>query len=930
MTAIPPTRFLMLAAFGLPGVLAAQPGSIAGRVTDSTRAQALSGAQVSVRDAAGRSVATAESGSNGAYRVANLPAGRYTVLFSLIPYAPRAYDGVQVNAGATTTLDATLVPSAYQLAEVTVTTVSRVPEKITEAPAEISVIPAVQVQERPALTVTDHLKNVPGVQVSQGGLIQSNVVARGFNNAFSGALLTLIDNRYAAVPSLRVNVPAFFPATNEDIEQVEFVLGPGAALYGPNASSGVLHIITKSPFNSAGTTLSVEGGARAGSPSAASDNGAGIFRASFRHASVLSPKVGFKVSGEWLKGRDWKFRDPAEPATLPNQPGVPCNTTFGCRDFDLEKWSGEVRLDVKPDENTEWITSYGRTQAGRLIETTGIGAAQAKDWRYQHVQSRFRYRDLFVQGFVNFSNAGESFLLRDGNPIIDESRVWVGQAQHGFRIGSRETVIYGADYIYTDARTGGTINGSNEGDDSIKEIGGYVHSVTRLSPKLDLVAALRVDKHSALESAVWSPRLALVVKPNEVNNLRLTYNRSFSTPSNNNLYLDISAGQLPGTPYGVRALGVPKTGFHFRANGGCTGGIGNLCMRSPFAPQLGLVPARAALLWAVAVGAVAPSLAALPPPLNQLATILPLVPAPTTQVGTQLRVLNLTSRTFIDVGESQVTDIERLKPSITNTFEAGYKATIASKARLSLAGWYERRNNFVGPLIVETPNVFLDRATTIAYLTAAFQAAGLGALAGQAATQVGTAMAGISGSSATGTTGVPLGTVVPNDGNPLTARPDLFLTYRNFGNVDLFGADLALDYVADSHWSLGGTYSWVSDDFFPQAEVGGLSDVALNASRSRGSGTVRYRDDPNGWGGEVRFRYVKGFPVNSGVYVTAPGTTTDTYGVIDAQATWRPPIRTRNMLITATVQNVFNKAYATFVGVPQLGRLFLSKVSYTF
>ena len=91
-----------------------------------------------------------------------------------------------------------------------------------------SVVPQVQVTERPTLTVTDHLKGLAGVDISQGGLVQANVVGRGFNNIFSGATLMLIDNRFASVPSLRVNVPAFFPAANEDIEKIEFVLGPGA------------------------------------------------------------------------------------------------------------------------------------------------------------------------------------------------------------------------------------------------------------------------------------------------------------------------------------------------------------------------------------------------------------------------------------------------------------------------------------------------------------------------------------------------------------------------------------------------------------------------------------------------------------------------------------------------------------------------------
>jgi iron complex outermembrane receptor protein len=136
-----------------------------------------------------------------------------------------------VTSGGTATVDLGISPTVIQLDQVIVSASKR-PEKQDRCASVSSVVPEVQVTERP--THGDgHLKGLAGVDISQGGLVQSNVVGRGFNNIFSGATLMLIDNRFASVPSLRVNVPAFFPAANEDIEKIEFVLGPGAALYGP-------------------------------------------------------------------------------------------------------------------------------------------------------------------------------------------------------------------------------------------------------------------------------------------------------------------------------------------------------------------------------------------------------------------------------------------------------------------------------------------------------------------------------------------------------------------------------------------------------------------------------------------------------------------------------------------------------------------------
>jgi Outer membrane receptor proteins, mostly Fe transport len=309
--------------------------------------------------------------------------------------------------------------------------------------------------------------------------------------------------------------------------------------------------------------------------------------------------------------------------------------------------------------------------------------------------------------------------------------------------------------------------------------------------------------------------------------------------------------------------------------------------------------------------------------------------APTTQVATQLRLLNPTTRQFVDIQADQVQDIARLEPTISHQVEAGYKALLGGRFQISADAWYEHKRNFTGPLIVESPTVFLDRATTISYLTALFTQAGV-PNAAATATALGTGMAGLSAATTVATTGVPLGTVVPTN-TPLTARPDIFLTYRNFGEVDLWGADLAMDVVVGSHLTLAGSYSFVNKDFFSKTEVNGPTDIALNASKSKGSVTVGWQDAPNGWSAETRFRAVKGFPVNSGVYVSSPDPDDpnallpiDSYGVLDLQGTWRPPVGARNMLISLNVQNLLNKHYATFVGVPNLGRFLLTKVSYTF
>lgn len=774
-----------------------------------------------------------------------------------------------------------------------VVSASKRTEKALSAPARVEVVGTREVEERPAVTVVDHVKSLPGVDVASTGLVSSNVVTRGFNNVFSGALLMITDNRISAVPSLRVNAPYMIPATNEDIERMEVLLGPAAALYGPNSANGVLHVITRSPFDSPGTTVSLTGGERS------------FFQGSLRHAGVLGDRVGFKVSGQYFTGDDWEYVDPVEAATrtvvLQRDP----STRIGLRDYGVEGWKGDARVDYRPTDRTEAIFSVGTSHSGSGIELTGLGAAQVRDWRYSYYQARVRHGNLFAQVFANTSDAGETYLLRTGQSIVDDSRMIVGQLQHVTELGGdRQRFTYGMDYQRTEPRTGGTILGRNEGV-KVTEVGGYLQSETRLSRHFDFVAAGRLDHHDYVDELVFSPRAALVVKPRETQTVRFTYNRAFETPTSNNLFLDLEAGNIIPNVLSVRTVGVPTDGLHFRRD--CAGGVGNLCMRSGFASQAGYMPANAALLWPVVVQL-----------MKARGVDLSKLPAPGPgDVATVLRVLNPTGGTFHDVDPSGVTDIEAIRPTITNTFEVGYKGLLSDRLLVSADVYHTRKNDFVGPLIVETPNVFFDPASLAAYLSRYMHPAQAQALAA--------GIGGISGGdgSATKPKGIPLGTVTPD--HELTGTPDIFLTYRNFGEVELWGADFAAQYLLGDRFSVSGSYSFASENYFTKEEVGGLSDVALNAPQHKGSVGGLFRDDQKGVSAELRARYNSGFPMNSGVYIGD----VDPYTLLDASVGYRLPFA-KGALFSISAQNLLNAKHSQFVGAPVLGRMVLTRIQYSF
>ena len=293
------------------------------------------------------------------------------------------------------------------------------------------------------------------------------MVARGFNNVFSGALLTIIDNRYARVPSLRFNAYSMFPTTDLDIDRIEVSLGPGAALYGPNAASGVMHVITSSPLDRQGSSVSLAAGERS------------LFHGQFRTAHAPTENFGLKISGQYMQGTDWEYDDPAEGAAR----------EAGCRicvrDYDAKRYSVDARMDFRFAGDGDLVVNGGTSTVASGVEMTGIGAFQVKNWGYNYLQSRFSKGRLFAQYFLNMTNSGSeagvpggegTFGLRTGQAVVDQSRSMAAQFQYGFNLGSRQSFTYGVDWQRAEPRTGGTINGRNEDDDNISEIGGYVHS----------------------------------------------------------------------------------------------------------------------------------------------------------------------------------------------------------------------------------------------------------------------------------------------------------------------------------------------------------------------------------------------------------------------------------------------------------------------
>jgi iron complex outermembrane receptor protein len=899
--------------------VSAQNGTLTARVTDSETQQPLGAAQIQILG--GGQEMGGLTNESGVYSV-QLPAGTYDIIVTLIGHLQERFDGIRVDAGATTRYEVVLRSAALELNELNVT-VGRgsTPEKATDSPGTVDVISAYQISERVVTQVSDHLRSSPGVDVVNYGLQGSNVVVRGFNNIFSGALHMLTDNRVAGVPSLRVNLMHFVPSNEQDIERMEVVLGPASALYGPNTANGVVHILTKSPLNDQGTSVTLGGGER------------GVLQGSFRSAFLLNEDFGFKISGQYMRGDEWEFNDPTEarnrqaadddPALCLQDRlvrGIPtadaqeaCDRT-GLRDYDIERYGFEARADWRFADDGTFVATYGRNNSSG-VELTGLGAGQTVDWIYEFYQARIRKGRLFTQAYMNSSDAGESYLLNNGVNLVDLSKLYVAQAQHGIDFADgRQDFTYGFDYIATRPNTEGNINGIYEDDDDMNEWGVYLQSKTALSDMVDLIFAGRLDSHSVLPENVISPRAALVIKPTEDQSFRLSYNQAYSSPSSLNYFLDISNGLAPGLEalgFGLRAFGTGREGWSLLNADGTLEGF-----RSPFNPAGAgvMVPmAGAANFWGAALAVAAaqsPDLAALVPILGAL------TPTPA-DIAPMLYDLS-TGGDPIPLSAANLPAVESITESNTETFEVGWTGVLDDRVKLTGDLYYTKKNNFVSPLLIQTPLVTLNgndigafiAPTLVPIFVAQYIAAGV-----DPATAQQMALADVGGIAA-GLAGVPIGVV---SSSTFPGGSDLIVTYRNVGDLTLWGGDLAFQWLVNDNWTLDGTYSYVSDDLFA---IDDGSDIALNAPKHKGSMSLAYRSLYSGFSAQARFRFNNEFPaISAGFDGLVPSSQ-----VVDVNIGYKVPNTGATMQLA--VQNVFDSDYQSFVGVPTMGRLALVRVKY--
>lgn len=384
------------------------------------------------------------------------------------------------------------------LMDISVTTVSKKSERLSEAAAAVYVLTAEDIRQSGARNIPDALRLVPGVQVSQVDAHTWGVSARGFNSTVSDKLEVLMDGRSLYTPLFS---GVYWDAQNtllEDIDRIEVVRGPGGALWGANAVNGVINIITKPAAETQGGYVEIGGGSErrfVGMRSGGQLGTTGHFRAY---------AMGYDRDNQALA-------ENADPAL---------RSSLGSRDqardsADMAKIG--FRSDWTPSAANDF-TVQGDYYDGSDLDNQNVGGTTMP------VETTFSGWNMLGRWNRKLSSGGDFRLQvyldqsqRDTPQSLEEQReTWDIDFSHSFAqdfLSLRHNIVWGGNFRRSDDETVGTNIGFIPPDRSLKTTGIFLQDTLSFhKDSIKLTVGTKFEKNDFTGTEVQpSSRLAWII-----------------------------------------------------------------------------------------------------------------------------------------------------------------------------------------------------------------------------------------------------------------------------------------------------------------------------------------------------------------------------------------------------------------------------------
>lgn len=445
-------------------------------------------------------------------------------------------------------------PEEYK--ETIVVSASKTEQQLVNAPATMTVIGPKALEIAPSNNYADLLRAVPGVNITQISARDINITSRAASSSLATSQLAVLDGRSLYQDFFGFVMWDFMPSNLNEIKQIEVIRGPASAVWGANALSGVINVITKTPREMEGTSFLMGAGTFGREYKLNDARNGSLVYGNITHAQAINDRWAYKLSVGTYQSEAFARPTGLLPSGAISYPAYK-NTGTSQPKVDL-------RMDYDGENGQRWVFAGGRAATDGIMHT-GIGPFDIKPGTvFTYGKVNYSKGALRVQAFINALDGDAVNVIAvdtAGNPVTFDfsTKTMDLELSNTKAIAGKHVITYGGNLRYNkfDLTLAPDENQRKEG-------GVYVQDEIFLSDRVRFVAGARVDKFTSIENPVFSPRVALLLKPTVDQTLRISYNRAFRAPSaiNNNLNTTVT-NALPlgaiNAGYGAAIYRVPTT-----------------------------------------------------------------------------------------------------------------------------------------------------------------------------------------------------------------------------------------------------------------------------------------------------------------------------------------------------------------------------------
>ncbi|HXS95628.1 MAG TPA: TonB-dependent receptor [Candidatus Limnocylindrales bacterium] len=406
------------------------------------------------------------------------------------------------------------------LLDMKVVTASKFSEKISDAPGVMSVVTQDELRRFAGLTLSEILQRVCGLSGSVASFTDRSIIAaRGDQTKINGGhILYLINGRptrEVLEGGLSGDLLETFPVNI--IERIEVIRGPGSVLYGSNAFSAVVNVITK---KATGNHAAVTGMGAAGTGTATS----GEFSLQHGDLNVVGAAQ-FRQTPNWVTPV-WTYMGGDGIATIPDRgKGAYVGVNFRGLSF--------------MSSFTDWKTSYvegmvGEARWRRGFADLGYSLKAAENWDMSF--------DLTYTRTALNAEKTVPWMTRDSYETVLEwtNTVRLSQKDH-VTFGALFNYMNGIEYFYFTYPRAPIAEGSRSGGALYGQVD---HQLTE---NVKLIGGFQANKIGDLQLNVV-PRVGVIYSPASHVTLKALYSKAFRAPSLFENYMNLGPPVWEGPP----------------------------------------------------------------------------------------------------------------------------------------------------------------------------------------------------------------------------------------------------------------------------------------------------------------------------------------------------------------------------------------------